>query len=681
MGRGLPLPLGIYVRFCLTDFETASSCDLKKAGAWRYGEDITTEVICLGWTDGTAFCVLPPEELGFSPDSALARFVADPDCMFVAHNVAFEKSIWRNVMMPVYGWPDIPNDRWHDIMAVCAMKAIPLKLERAAKALGLAMQKDMEGSRVTLSLSRPDKKGKLNRDDDTLRRVYQYNRSDLVAEVELHRRVRGLGDAERRVWLFDQGVNERGVRLDVEFIKKAQQIVDQATVPLLAEFKSITGLNPGQRDKVLDWLHENDCDIPDLQKATIAEYLGAQETDESQAGDAEDFARSESPDRVRLAPSVERCLHVRQILGSGSVKKLGAMRSCVCGDGRARGLLQYHGSSTGRWAGRLLQPQNFPRPSLKVDGQPPDQDNVIAAIMSGDAEYVRMFYGEPLEVVSSALRHVIIADPGKSLAVGDFKTIEARIVLALAGQMDQVAIMADGGTPYIPMAQAIYKRPIDKERDLKEYTIGKNTVLGCGFQMGWRKFQARYAPRESDEFCKEVVRVYRQEKCPMVPKLWAGLEAAACNAVWSGHPQEAYGVEYRLEDGWLTARLPSGRKLYYFDPRQERKEMPWDKTDVRPGWTYRAQKLGKWVTVSAYGGLLTENVVQALARDLLVNAMFNCEANNYPVILTVHDEVVCEVAGADKNVLDTLLCDRPQWARELQIPLAADCWTGDRYRK
>lgn len=686
--------------FCLCDFETASSANLKKTGAWRYAEDPTTEILCLGWTDGATFRVLAPYELPVEicPEQFI-KLVDNPDCIFIAHNVAFEKAVWRNVMMPVYGWPDIPNDRWHDTQSVCAMKGLPLKLERAASALGLKMQKDMEGSRATVALSKPNRAGFFDRSPEKLQRAYDYNRGDLLAELELHRRIRGLGSAERKVWLLDQAINERGIRLDTEFIDRAQSIVDQATEPLTKEFEELTGFRPSQRDKFIAWLHKEGCDIPNLQKDTIAKYLDNEEDeDDSIAGDEEDYAPEEL--QARLPFQFDRALRIRQILGSASIKKLAAMQGCVCSDGRARGLLQYHGAGPGRWSGRLLQPQNFPRPTLKVDGEPPNQDELVAAILSGDAEWVRCLYGEPISVIASSLRHTLIADPGKIFAVGDFATIEARIVLALAGQLDKVNLIASGQDVYIDMAQTIYRCPVDKKRDPEKRQTGKNSVLGCGFQMGWRKFKARYCPDADDDFAKEVIRTYREDWAPCVPKLWRALEDASTQTAWTGQAHMAYGVVYALEDGWMTARLPSGRKLWYYGPKQLRKHMPWctcsvckieknlgpevpSEPDIRPSWEYSAWKMGQWKRISAYGGLLAENVVQALARDLLVNGLFNCEQNGYPTVLTVHDENVTELdkTRADVHEFEQLMTDRPAWAKSLQIPVAAECWIGDRYRK
>lgn len=695
-------------RFCLIDFETASSIELKRAGAYRYAEDATTEILCLGYTlDGAPAVVLTSEQLTPEIAPELLRAVLDPECIFIAHNVQFEKQIWRQHMIPL-GWPDVPNERYHDIMASCAMKGLPLKLERAAMALGLQQQKDTEGTRVTVALSKPNRAGYLDRSSEKLARVIAYNKTDVVAELELHRRVRGLGRDEREVWQLDQRINERGVRLDLAYIDACQRVVDDASRPLTKEFEELTGVRPTQRDKFLGWLHANGCNIPNLQKETIATWLKDEDDEEdSLAGDDEDYDAG-APQLI-LPFQFDRALRVRKILGSASIKKLGAMRACCCSDGRAHGLLQYHGAGPGRWAGRLLQPQNFPRPGMKVDGEPPDLGDLVACLNTGDAEFVRAMYGwdeanqcsrDPIEVVSDGLRHALVPSEGNAFEVGDFAKIECVIVLALAGATETAAnVLKMGSAVYTNMSEKIFGFPVNKKM-LKEYTIGKNSVLGCGFQMGWKKFKTRYWKDGSDAQAKEAIRIYREDFAPEVPLLWRRLEDAANATVWSGNAHMAMGITYALEDGWLTARLPSNRKLWYRDPQQVRKHMPWctckqckelkslppetpEEPDVRAGFEYRAWKMGQWKRVSAYGGLLTENVVQAIARDLLVAAMFRCERENRPAVLTVHDELVNDLdAGrADAVVLKQLMTELPMWAKALQIPVDADTWTGDRYRK
>jgi DNA polymerase len=373
-----------------------------------------------------------------------------------------------------------------------------------------------------------------------------------------------------------------------------------------------------------------------------------------------------------------RALGIRQLIGSSAIKKLNAATACIMDDDCIRDSLQYHGTATGLWAGRLLQPHNFPRGTIKGD-----VDAKVAALMTGDPEYVEALFGPAVETTLSSLRHLIIPRPGRSLVVGDFASIQARIVLALAGQTDKVALIRDGkpGAAYISMAESIYGRDIDKEDDREEYTIGKSTVLGCGFQMGAPKFHLRYCPHKPREFAETVIAAYRDDWAPKVPELWYALGQAAVKTVWDKRPHEAYGCLYQLEDGWLTCRIPSGRKLWYFNPQATRDVMPWDEDDIRMGWTYQATKMGQWRTIHGFGGLMTQNVVSGLARDLLVKAMFDCEANGFPVVLNVHDELVTEPKNGSAELLHQIMIDAPAWACNMGIPVDAETWQGDRYRK
>lgn len=686
------------MRVVVLDFETVSFIDLGEAGAWRYAEDPTTDPICASVT------VIGEDEFLWTPGdegttAKLKELAADPETIFVAHNAGFEKAIWRRHMIPVLGFPDIVNSRWHDTMAVCAMRRIPLDLEHAALVLGLPQQKDTEGSKITIGMSKLNKKGFYDRSPDKIKRAGEYCMQDSATEVALLDEVGYLPEGERDVWLLDQRVNERGVCIDMEFVRRSLQIVGGSSAPLLTEFRTLTGggdpdkgVNPTQRDKVLDWVTRSGYWLPDLKKDTLAKITGTIEAEE-----AVNDPDAGLPDLPPMPQAVARAMRVRSLLASASVKKLARMQQCVGLDGRARGLLQYHAAGPGRWGGRLLQPQNFPRGTIKVGGKALSADMAVDAIMTGDHEYVSATLGEPIEVVSSSLRHALVPGSGREFHAGDFSSIEARLVLAIAGQHDKTALLASGADVYVDMAIDIFKmQRIDvtnkelvnrfKDEHNEERQIGKNTILGCGFQMGWFTFRARYCSERSEDFAKGVISTYRNVWAPEVPKLWSGLEYAALETVLTGQPREAYGVEFRIEGRWMTARLHSGRKLWYFNPKAMRKTMPWstpEKPDVRMAWTFQTMKMGRWITVDAYGGIITENVVQGDARDLMVAGMFKCEKNGLPVVLTVHDSIIIEplIGRANAAMLKDIMCDIPDWARALKVPVTAECWTGDRMLK
>lgn len=687
--------------YVVPDFETVSAADLKKVGAWRYAEDITTEVLCLCWSYGESneqgFWV-PGMPFPFEKELADGR-------MFIAHNTGFEKAIWRRIMVPVYGWPNIPNSRWDDTMARCANLTIPQDLDMAVRVLRLPALKDTEASKRVIALSKFDRKGYAPKiTPDVIQDAIAYCKDDCAAQKGIYERVGTLSHAERQVWLLDQRINERGFRLDMKLIDAMQKIVDEASEPLLAEFAEITGIPKLNSPKLKPWCHDRGVPIPNLQKDTLAQWL--KEPDDDQE-DYDELAGEEDPGAYQmvLPNDVRAALRIKQLIGSSSIKKLKTAKLIACDDDRARGMLQYHGAGPGLWAGRLLQPQNFPRGTLTSFKKEKSEDFVqrkIDALATGDYRYVETLVGPAVETVVSSLRHIIIPSPGRELVVGDFAGIQARIALAAAGQHDKTALMASGADVYIDMACDIFKmqkpdwslgkaalKPWVEEfkaqhNEKRQY--GKNSILGLGFQMGARKFKLRYCGDNTLEFAQDIVDTYRKVWAPQVPKLWYALDEAACDTVHYRTPHEAYGVLFKLEDMWMTARLPSGRKLHYFNPQPIRKTMPWskeDEPDVRRAWTFQAKKQGKWLTIDAFGGLLTENLASALARDLLVSAMFKCEKENLPIVLTVHDEIVCDAEPAVDNAakLKQIMEDIPQWARDMQIPVEAETWAGDRYRK
>jgi DNA polymerase len=689
------------------DFETCSAAELKECGAWAYAEHPTTEILCLrysmdGWSSTEEW--MPGHEI--HPLYMLCQYGGP---IFVAHNAGFEQAIWSCIMVERFGFPPIPVERWEDTMATAAWKALPLALEKGAAALRLPIEKDKEGNRLTLAMSRVDKKtGMLpERTPERMARISSYCAKDVEVETGMRHRIGLLSQQsrqERQVWLYDQTINQRGVRIDLEFVRQAQFVIERATKPLLAEFRELTGgVNPGQVAKVKEWAAGHGVELESLRKEYLTGLLDGEEDDDlypSLASEDDDygggvqeakptvseanrhlFEGSEAAGGtepllpVGMPDTVRRALEIRQMLGSASIKKLARMRQCVGEDGRVRGLLQYHAAGTGRWGGRLLQPQNFPRGTLDKSIDP---DAAVEAIMSGDPDYVELVLGRPaIECVASSLRHALVPDPGKVFLVGDFAGIEARIVLAMAGQHDKVALMAEGHDVYLDMASVIFGETVEKGDPRRQY--GKNGVLGCGFQCGAINFNQKFLGGKDLDLAYKTVGAYRKDWAPEVPTMWYALDKAALRAAQGSRRVHAYGVEYNLEDGWLTAKLPSGwQKLWYYDPQLGRD----DRFD-RECWLYSAYKGGKHQKIKAYGGLLTENAVQGLARGLLCAAIDRLERSNMPVVLTVHDEAVCEVDEdkADLKLFEQVMSEPTRWAQEMRIPVAVEVWQGTRYRK
>ena len=653
--------------FC--DFETRNTggCDLRTAGAWRYAADPATEILCFGYRVGGVDHSWAPASDSRDP---LEGLVTNPDVTFVCFG-GFESAVWSQIMVERHGFPSIETRRWVDLRATASALALPRSLDKALVALGLPIEKDKEGQRLVRSLSRPNRKTGVYPEltPAIVERVAAYNRIDIVALEAM--RGQGLGRlsvAEQAVWELDQRINARGIAIDVGFVEAAKRIADQVMGEAIAEFVQLTGVSPFQVQKTRDWLKARKWTLPNLDSETVSDAL----------------------ELTGLPDDVRRVLEIRQLTAATSLKKLNAMLACVGVDGRARGLLQYHGATTGRWSGQLIQPQNFPRPTLEVDVDP---EQLAAAVRSGDPERLRC-WGKPIDVLVTGLRHALTAADGKIFGAGDFSMIEACVLLALAGQKDKCELIAQGVDIYRDMATTIYG--LDRaafmgvpEDDLspeqtEQRRIGKNAVLGCGYQIGAEGFHRRFCRHAEDgkALAARIVAIYRHQWAPAVPQLWRDLEGAARRAMLRpGKPATARcGVVYQLTTRvglpCLICALPNGKWLHYVNARLDGQDK-WG----RPRWIYNAYRTGQWATIEPYGGQLTENVVSALARELLVHAMFALEAAGYPIVFTVHDEIVVEHPTIAKETLERIMSERPTWAEKLGVPVKAKAWVGKRYAK
>jgi DNA polymerase len=700
------------------DFETSNAVvDLAEVGSTVYSKHWATQVECLGVNAGGTTKLWRPSDL--STNHWLYNLGCDHSVVFIAHNVGFEKDIWRNIMVPRYGLPDVPNHRWHDTMAIAFYRGLPGKLEKLLLALGLP-GKDMKGNKLTLSLSRYDRKGYLpKRTPELMQRVYAYCLKDVADEVAVHEFFEYLPPAEREVWICDQEINERGLMFDLSMVRGAIRVYQEDAPTLIEEFRKITGVGPTQRDKVLDWVRGQGVEIPNLRKETLTDLLGDFD-DAGNGGTMGDIGNG-----VAALPSnVRRALTIRALIGSSSITKYARMEKCIDSDGRIFRLLQYHGAGTGRWAGRLLNPHNMPRgivrdpKLLDKDGKPrsPDAELLAKAITSGNRESVVALglvkddgsAAHPIEVLASALRNTVISRPGHVFLRGDWSNIEARIVLAIAGQRDKIALMVSGHDVYLDMACTIYHANPGTltKADVEKRQTGKNTVLGCGFQMGWFKFRERYCPKNTPKFAKGVVDAYRNDWAPKVPGLWRDLQDAALSAVQNpGRMFDAAGIEYRVEGGWLVAHCPDGSALYYYRPTLTRQRARWkeitetgeveervsntwvecwcfqnfvgvgggkpasihkDEAEAHPDVEFEPRRDGfKY----GYGGLMTENYIQHMARQILCGAIIEARRQGLDVVLHNQDELVLEVPEwcADPKILQEIMEIQPAWLKPYAV--------------
>ena len=644
------------------DFETRSVVDLRTAGVYVYAEHPDTDIWCLAWAvdDEDVEVWLPGQMI-----PAQMLWAIHEGAEMRAWNAQFERTIWRHILAPRYGFPEVPLPQWRCTAAEAAAMALPRGLADAATVTGVPAQKDMEGHRLMMRMCRPrSKKGQKLvwwNLPDRVQRLAEYCKDDVRVEREMYKVLRRLTPKELEVYLLDQRMNDTGVLVDLPLVKAAKRItktgVDQANTVL----KEVTGGAVSAVTKVQDmklWLHHTQGIKTDsIAKNVVTDLLG----DDT------------------LPPEARRVLQIRQEVGKSSVSKLNAMQRCVGSDGRARGMLLYHGATTGRWTGRLIQVHNFPR------GNVPDVEQFIPDILAGDYDVIDAMY-PPLVVISSLLRGMLRASPGHKFMVGDFVQIEARVLAWLAGQSDMLAVFAGGGLVYHAAAANVYgKKVSDIVKGSSEYQLGKALVLGCGYQMGAETFQDNcidmwgFDPGET--LAQDAVAAYR-DKNDKIVELWWKLQAAVMGAVAvPGKVFEVRGCKITRRGGYLWIVLPSGRPLAYPSPTISPRRTPWgEMRDSVTAW-HVSSYTRKWQKRALYGGLLTENIVQALSRDLMMEALLRVEQHGYTPLFSVHDEVVSEIGDGFGSIHEflNLMITVPSWAEGL--PVAVDTWTGERYRK
>lgn len=693
-------------RRLVIDFETFSEVNVRDVGAAVYAEHPSTEILCMAWKfkpDGERGLWAPGTEF---PKPVLNHIAAKGLCE--AHGVQFETNIWKNLLWRAshvrtygkqYPLPPIPMPtRWTDTMASCAYRALPLGLEDVGRILHLDIQKMKEGKAILRKIAqprKPTKKDPSTRLDDweVLEQCYEYCEQDVDAEEGLGTILGDLPASEYRVWVLDQIINNRGIQIDTEAVEAALRIRDHIFEELEAELQELSGgtIETGKQvAKISAWLDEHGCFVPNLQKETVAATIEGLEKE-----------GAKEPGH-RLYPAY-RMLQIRQHLGSASNSKLDKLAMTVCDNGRCQGLVQYHGAGTGRWSGRGFQPHNLPRGSSvknRVDptGKPYlDMERLIEHIKTCSPDEFEMLYPEPIDAIGAALRGMMIAAPGRTLNVADFAAIEARGVMWMAKEKDALQAFREYDKDpknepdiYCVTASKVFGVTVTKA-DGEKRQQGKVQILGCGYQMGpdKLKFTAKkdYGIDLSDEQAEFMVNSYR-DLYSGVPRLWYGVQEAAEEAL--SNPGNRYVYSYvsfeTVDDAagrWLTCILPNGRRLWYYNAEMRKVPTSWG--DMRWQVTYEGRdnkRGGSWQRVSTYGGMLTENIVQALSRDLMVEAMFRVEKAGYEIILTVHDEIIAE---SDENFgsleeFEALMRGPvPSWAPG--FPVGVGGWRGPRYRK
>jgi len=648
------------------DFETRSRVDLKKVGAYVYAAHPSTEILCLAYKiDSNTPEVLTPKRPSYlTDDLKICGYLNHVD-VIQAHNMNFERCIWREIMVKRYGFPDLPLAKLECTAAKCSYFALPRSLEKACEVLDLP-RKDLTGHCLMLKMCKPlpanaklRKEGKEWLDDEeSLSRLYQYCMQDVEAEYALSQALPGkMPESELALWRLDQEINDRGIYVDLPAIKAIEFAVDEEAETLQREVPVITKnavQTTGQREAILAWLKTQGLQLDNLQKENVALAL-------------------EIP---YLADNVRRILEIRRAAGKISIKKLTAMRERANGDCRVRGTMMYYGAErTGRWAGRGIQPHNMPRDS---DIEAPEAFQFL------DSEDIALLYGTIAAGASKAVRPCIRAPEGKELLCGDFNAIEGRILAWLAGEKEVLQHYLDGLEMYKMNAVAVFA--VDYEAVTSDQRqIGKVIELACGYQ-GWvNAFAAMgksYGVSIPEEEAAEHISRWRGTRQKTV-QFWRGMNAAAIQAVQTGKPKAFRGITFGLRGEWLHMRLPSGRLLSYYDPKISREVDLYERE--KDTLSFMGLENNQWVRIKTYGGKLAENATQAIARDFLAEALVRVNYD-FDIVFHVHDEIVCEVPPGQNyteayaaHTLDSIMSETPEWAQG--CPVAVESWQGKRYRK
>ena len=649
------------------DIETYSSVDLAKAGVYAYTEAPDFDILLIGYKydDEDEVHVIDTLAVDRDFDEELYEFrqaLTDPSIVKTAFNANFERTClakWTGAAMP--------PEEWRCTMIKALTMGLPGNLADAGMALGLPEDKlkDPQGKALIQFFSKPCKPTRTNgqrtrnlpaHDPEKWKLFIAYNRQDVVTEQEILKRlaVYKIPDAEQALWSLDQHMNDNGVKLDIPMVEKIVEYDTQRRQELQEEAQEITGLsNPNSLAQLKKWLASQGVEMASVTKDTIAEAL---------AGD--------------LPENVRRMLEIRTALGKTSVAKYSTMLTAVCQDHRLRGILQFYGANrSGRWAGRLVQTHNLAKNSL------PDLDLARELAAAGDFDTMQTLFGETAFVFSELIRTAFIPSDGCRFVVSDFAAIEARVISWISGEEWRLEAFRAGKDIYCETASQMYKVPVVKHGEnghLRQK--GKVAELACGYQggIGAMKRMDKGGTIPEEEL-QAVVDAWRAAN-PKIPKLWRTCELAAKTAIEEHRTVRiAHGIAFSYINGNLFIKLPSGRKLCYWDTR-----LKLDPRDGRDHIVYMGvnQETKQWGETETYGGKLVENIVQATARDCLAVAMTRVSELGYKIVMHVHDEMIVDVPNEDTKapaVINDIMGQPIDWAPGL--PLKGDTYETPFYKK
>ena len=624
------------MRILSIDIETYSDVDLSKSGVYPYAESDNFEILFFGYSvDGH-----PPQVIDLAngeqlPDDIIAA-LTDPNVIKTAYNAMFERiCISKHLGLPKGTYLD--PTQWHCTMVWAATLGLPMSLAGVGAVLGLDKQKMSEGKDLIKFFCIPDKDG--NRHHPKVHPgkwelFKSYNCRDVEVEIAIQQRLAKY-PVPNFVWNeyhLDQQINDRGIGVDMELVRHAITINEDIKNEITAEIQALTMLdNPNSVQQMKEWLAENGMETESLGKQAVKELL---ET---------------------APPELAKVLSLRQQLAKSSVKKYDAMLSSHCIDDRIRGMFQFYGANrSGRFSGRLVQLQNLYRNSM------PHLDTARDLIKADDIETLDLLFGDIPDVLSQLIRTALVPKaPYKRFIVADFTSIEGVVLSWLAGEQWRLDVFKNGGDIYCISASKIFGVPVVKHGingHLRQK--GKIAELACGYggSVGAMKAMGAQEMGLSDDEIQQIVTDWR-DASPNIVKLWWDVDRAVKKCIKEKTEANVKGLHIFCESGFLFIELPSGRRLAYVKPKIGENKFGGESV------TYMGvgeQK--KWERIESYGPKFVENIIQGIARDILLHAMMNLR--DYRIVAHVHDEVIIE--ATDDITVDEIvqkMCITPRWAR------------------
>ncbi len=657
------------------DIETFSSYDLTKCGVYKYAESPDFEILLFGYSVDGGEVEVVDLACGDEIPPAIIDALTDDTVQKWAFNANFERVCLsrhlRDLGMCLDPFADnhfssrclgkaqyLNPESWRCSMVWSAYMGLPLSLEGAGAVLGLEKQKLTEGKELIRYFCSPCKPTAANgqrihnrpkHTPDKWAVFKAYNKRDVEVEMSIQERLAmfPVPDAVWEEYCQDQEINDRGVRLDMELVRRAIEADARSKAELTRLMKELTELdNPNSVAQMKQWLCDNGLETDTLGKKAVSELL-------------------------KTAPEpLGKALSLRQQLAKSSVKKYQTMETAVCADGRARGMFQFYGANrTGRWAGRLIQMQNLPQNHL------PDLEQARALVRGGDSAALELLYDSVPEVLSELIRTAFVPKDGAKLVVADFSAIEARVIAWLAGEHWRNEVFATHGKIYEASASQMFKVPIDeitKGSPLRQKGKIAELALGYGGSVGALKAMGALEMGLLENELQPLVTAWRSAN-PNIVRLWWDVDRAAMTAVRDRTLTETHGIMFGWQSGMLFITLPSGRRLSYVKPRIGTNQFG------SPCVTYEGVGgTKKWERLESYGPKFVENIVQATSRDILCFAMQTQRCCD--IVMHVHDEIVVE---ADPRMSTKVLCEQmsrtPPWTDGLL--LRADGYDCPFYKK